>query len=126
MSHRWRISISRAVAIALLPVALAGCHVYAVPYFDLFVSVVNRAPATSTVTITGTAHYTLTVHSCSASSVGLIRGQYHVAVAGGAHPAERDVTVAAISGSAPQRVILIERDGSVDWDSTADPNTKAC
>jgi hypothetical protein len=110
----------------MFPAMLVGCHLNAVPFFDLTVYIVNRASVTATVTISGPVRSTLPVHSCSESGIGLAEGQYVVLITQGPHNASLELPVTRSSAGQPQRVILVMRDGSVDWDSPVDPNAKPC
>jgi hypothetical protein len=116
-----------AIAATILGSIAAGCTVrIGAPHVDLWFSVLNRSSSTAVVTIDGPAHYTLSVHSCSGSGVGLIEGDYTVKVDLPAQHEQSNVHVALQASVPAAQVILIRADGTVDFHSDADPNKKAC
>lgn len=114
------------LALTAIPLAVSACHLGGAPGSDLQLSVVNRTDQTETVTISGAARYTLSVHSCAGSGVFLAHGTYSITIDGGPKSELLDLAVPLSSGAPPSRVIVIAADGSIDWDSDANPNDKAC
>ena len=93
---------------------------------DLLLSVVNRSPSTAVVSVIGPARYTLSVHSCSGQGVGLTVGDHTISVEAGGQNKSLGLHVPLQADRAARRVIVIGADGSVDADSTADPNATPC
>lgn len=107
---------------------IGSCRLNGAPHVDLFFSVINSAPETVIVEIRGTADYTLTVRSCSEQGVGLSEGDYSVQVIVGErkHMEAIDLSVPLRPDVPAERAILVRPDGSIDPDSSADPNAAPC